>query len=313
MGGEAILMKILLLGKNGQLGWELQRSLAPLGEVVACGRAEADLANPGNLRTLVRKVSPQIIVNAAAFTAVDKAESEPDLAFLINSEAVDLLAKEASLLNAWFIHYSTDYVFDGAKERAYVETDATAPLGIYGKTKLAGEEAIRAAGCRHLIFRTSWVYAARGNNFVKTMLRLAREREEIKVVCDQIGAPTSAELLADATACCLYRLQYDATFASQQSGTYNLAASGSTSWHGFAQFILDEALRLGVRLRATSENVLAIPTSDYPLPAKRPANSRLATKKISSIFGLELPSWQLHAKRTLAEIINNEELVKSPK
>jgi len=302
-------VKILLLGKNGQLGWELQRSLASLGEVVACGRAEADLAKLSDLRALVRKISPQVIVNAAAYTAVDKAESEPDLAFLINSEAVDLLAKEASLLNAWFIHYSTDYVFDGAKEGAYVETDATAPLGIYGQSKLSGEEAIRAADCRHLIFRTSWVYAARGSNFVKTMLRLAREREEIKVVCDQIGAPTSAELLADVTACCLYRLQYDAIFASQQSGTYNLAASGSTSWHGFAQLILNEALRLGVRLRATSEKVLAIPTSDYPLPAKRPSNSRLATKKISSIFGLELPSWQLHAKRIVAEIVYNNELI----
>jgi dTDP-4-dehydrorhamnose reductase len=309
MGGEAVLMKILLLGKNGQLGWELQRSLAPLGEVVACGRAEADLAKLPDLRALVRKISPRVIVNAAAYTAVDKAESEPDLAFLINSEAVGLLAKEASLLNAWFIHYSTDYVFDGAKEEAYVETDATAPLGIYGQSKLSGEEAIRTAGCRHLIFRTSWVYAARGNNFVKTMLRLARERDKIKVVSDQIGAPTSAELLADVTACCLYRLQYDATLASQQSGTYNLAASGSTSWHGFAQFILDEALRLGVQLRATSENVLAIPTSDYPLPAKRPANSRLATNKISSIFGLELPSWQLHAKRIVAEIVYNNELI----
>jgi dTDP-4-dehydrorhamnose reductase len=309
MGGEAVLMKILLLGKNGQLGWELQRSLAPLGEVVACGRAEADLTNPGNLRTLVRKVSPQVIVNAAAYTAVDKAESEPDLAFLINSEAVDLLAKEASLLNAWFIHYSTDYVFDGTKEGPYQETDATAPLDIYGKSKLSGEEAIHASGCKHLIFRTSWVYAARGNNFVKTMLRLARERDEIKVVCDQIGAPTSAELLADVTACCLYRLQCDATFASQHGGTYNLAASGSTSWHGFAQFILDEALRHGVKLCATSKNVLAIPTSDYPLPAKRPSNSRLATQKISSIFGLELPSWQLHTKRVIAEIVNSNGLI----
>jgi dTDP-4-dehydrorhamnose reductase len=309
MGGEAILMKILLLGKNGQLGWELQRSLAPLGEVVACGRAEADLAKLPDLRALVRKISPQVIVNAAAFTAVDKAESEPDPAFLINGEAVDLLAEEARHLNAWFIHYSTDYVFDGTKKEPYLETDATAPLGIYGKSKLSGEEAIRASGCRHLILRTSWVYAARGNNFIKTILRLAGERDELKVVFDQIGAPTSAELLADVTACCLYRLQYDATFASQHGGTYHLVASDSTSWHGFAQFVLDEALRHGVRLRATSENVLAIPTSEYPLPAKRPSNSRLATQKISSIFGLELPSWQLHAKRIIAEIVNSNGLI----
>ena len=272
-------MKILLLGKDGQLGWELQRSLAPLGEVVACGRNEADLAKLTDLRTLVRKISPQIIVNAAAYTAVDKAESEPELAFLINSEAVDVLAKEACLLKSWLIHYSTDYVFDGTKKGAYVETDTTAPLSVYGQSKLAGEEAVRASGCRHLILRTSWVYAARGNNFIKTMLRLARERDELKVVSDQLGAPTSAELLADVTACCLYRLQYDASFSSEKSGTYHLAASGTTSWHGFAQMILDEACRHGVELRATAKNVLAIPTSEYPLPAKRPPIHSLPPKK----------------------------------
>jgi dTDP-4-dehydrorhamnose reductase len=311
MDGETIsIMKILLLGKNGQLGWELQRSLSIFGEVVACGRGEADLENLTELGALVRKVSPQVIVNAAAYTAVDKAESEPDRAALINSEAVDLLAKEACFLDAWFIHYSTDYVFDGAKEGAYLESDATAPLGAYGKTKLAGEEAIRASGCRHLILRTSWVYAARGNNFIKTMLRLAQERDELKVVSDQIGAPTSAELLADVTACCLYRLKYDAAFSLQQGGTYHLAASGSTSWHGFAQFILGEAMHYGVRLRVTSGNLLAIPTSEYPLPAKRPANSQLVTTKISKIFGLKLPSWQYHAKRVVSEILNNNELNK---
>jgi dTDP-4-dehydrorhamnose reductase len=297
-------VKILLLGKNGQLGWELQRSLAVLGEVVACGRAEADLENLAELQAVVRKVSPQIIVNAAAYTAVDKAESEPERAFLINSKAVDMLAKEANILNAWLIHYSTDYVFDGTKEGPYLETDATNPLGIYGKSKLSGEEAIRASGCKHLILRTSWVYAARGNNFIKTMLRLAQERNEIKVVVDQIGAPTSAELLADVTACCLYRLQYDASFASHQGGTCHLAADGSTSWHGFAQFIINEALHHGVELAASSENVLPILTREYPLPAKRPANSQLTTSKISTTFGLKLPPWQLHAKRTVAEIVN---------
>lgn len=302
-------MKILLLGKDGQLGWELQRSLAPLGEVEACGRNEADLENLPALRALLRKLAPQVIVNAAAYTAVDKAEAEQDQALLINSEAVSLLAKEACLLNAWFIHYSTDYVFDGAKEGAYVETDATAPLSIYGQTKLAGEEAIRAAGCRHLILRTSWVYAARGSNFIKTILRLARERDKIKVVCDQIGAPTSAELLADVTACCLYRLKSDTSFSSQQGGTYHLSASGTTSWHGFAQFVLEEALHHGVPLCATSENVLPIPTSEYPLPAKRPANSQLVTKKISTTFGLELPSWQLHAKRVVDEIITGNDTI----
>ncbi len=313
MGGEAVYMKILLLGKNGQLGWELQRSLAPLGEVVACGRAEADLANLSDLRTLVRKLSPQVIVNAAAYTAVDKAESEPDLAFLINSEAVKLLAEEAGLLDAWLIHYSTDYVFDGAKEEPYLETDATAPLGIYGKSKLSGEEAIRASGCRHLILRTSWVYAARGNNFIKTMLRLAGERDELKVVSDQIGAPTSAELLADVTACCLYRLRSDAAFIPQQGGTYNLAAGGSTSWHGFAQFILTEALRHRFRMNANPESVLPIPASDYPLPAKRPSNSRLTTQKICSAFSLKLPPWQLHAKRVIAEILDRNGLINKEK
>ncbi len=297
-------MKILLLGKNGQLGWELQRSLAPLGEVIACDRAEADLSNLTTLQSLVQRVSPRIIVNAAAYTAVDKAESEPDLAFLINSEAVDLLARESKHLNAWFIHYSTDYVFDGAQKGAYLETDPTAPLGVYGHSKLAGEEAIRDSDCKHLILRTSWVYAARGNNFVKTMLRLARERNELKVVCDQFGAPTSAELLADVTAHCLYRLQYDTSFSNHRGGTYHLAAGGTTSWHGFARFILEQAINHGARLSATSENVLPIPASDYPLPAKRPSNSQLATKKISQTFGLKLPAWQMHAKRVVAELVN---------
>ena len=302
-------MKILLLGKNGQLGWELQRSLSVLGEVVACGRSEADLEDRKALQALVREVAPHVIVNAAAYTAVDKAESEAYRAFLINSEAVELLAKEACRLDALFIHYSTDYVFDGSKEEAYVEADLTSPLAVYGHSKLAGEMGILASGCRHLIFRTSWVYAARGNNFIKTMLRLARERDELKVVYDQVGAPTSAELLADVTAYCLYRLKYDAAFASQWGGIYHLTASGSTSWHGFAKFILDEALRHGVQLRATSKNVLAIPTSEYPLPAKRPANSQLITKKFSETFNLELPSWELHAKRVLAEIINTNNLI----
>lgn len=298
-------MKILLLGKNGQLGWELQRSLAVLGEVVACGRGDADLENLTGLQTLVREVGPQVIVNAAAYTAVDKAETEPERALQINSEAVDLLAKEACRLNAWLIHYSTDYVFDGAKEGAYVESDATAPLSVYGQTKLAGEVAIRNSGCSHLIFRTSWVYAARGNNFIKTIIRLAQERDELKVVCDQIGAPTSAELIADVTACCLYRLKYDASFSPLQGGVYHLVAGGATSWHGFARFIVAEALQHGARLCARFENVLPISTSEYPLPASRPANSRLITQKISNAFDLVLPSWQLHAKHVVAELIHN--------
>jgi len=302
-------MKILLLGKNGQLGWELQRSLALLGEVVACGRTEADLVDLSALRSLVRRVSPQVIVNAAAYTAVDKAESEPERAYLINSEAVHLLAQEACFLNAWFIHYSTDYVFDGTKNGAYVETDTTGPLNIYGKTKLSGEQAIRESGCRHLIFRTSWVYATRGNNFIKTVLRLAGKNEELKIVSDQFGAPTSAELLADVTAFCLYRLQFDASLSSWQSGIYHLAPYGITSWHGFAQFIIEEAQQHGARLRSTPDRVIPIPASDYPLPAKRPSNSRLMTEKISTVFGLKLTPWQLHAKRVIFEIIYNNNYI----
>ncbi len=298
-------MKILLLGKNGQLGWELQRSLAPLGKVIACGRTEADLEGLPALQNLVRSISPEIIVNAAAYTAVDKAESEPERAALINGQAVEILAKEACLLNSLFVHYSTDYVFSGTKKQAYIETDTTEPLGVYGKSKLSGEEAVRASGCRHLIFRTSWVYAARGNNFIKTMLRLAQERDTLKVVCDQIGAPTSAELLADVTALCLYRLQHDTSLSSNWSETYHLAAGGATSWHGFAQFILNEACRHGVELRALAKDVLAIPTSEYPLPAKRPMNSQLATGKISAAFNLTFPSWEFHAKRALTEILSS--------
>ena len=310
MGGETILiMKILLLGKNGQLGYELERSLAVLGEVVSCGRTEVDLENLSAVEDIVRGVSPQIIVNAAAYTAVDKAETDVDRATTINRDVVELLAKEACRLDAWFIHYSTDYVFDGTKKNdGYTETDTTSPLSVYGQTKLAGEEAIRASGCKHLIFRTSWVYAARGNNFIKTMLRLAHERPELKVVCDQIGAPTSAELIADVTTLCLYRLKTDESGGAQWSGLYNLVAGEDTSWHGFAQFIVDEATRHGVRFCAKSENILPIPTSEYPLPAPRPANSRLITRKIKEAFNVELPPWELHAKRIVAEIVNNNEL-----
>ncbi|MGL1933100.1 MAG: dTDP-4-dehydrorhamnose reductase [Desulfotalea sp.] len=302
-------MKILLLGKNGQLGYELQRSLATLGEVVACGHNEADFENLSVLQDLIRKMSPQVIVNAAAYTAVDRAESEVDRASIINTKAVDLLAKETSRLDAWLIHYSTDYVFDGTKKNeGYSETDITSPLSVYGQTKLAGEEAIRASGCKHLIFRTSWVYAARGNNFIKTMLSLAHEQPELKVVFDQIGAPTSAELIADTTALCLYYLKTDKTSIAELSGLYHLVASGATSWHGFAQFIINEATRHGIQLCAKSENILPIPTSEYPLPAPRPANSRLTTQKINNTFKIELPPWEVHAKRIVAEIVSNNEL-----
>lgn len=293
-------MKLLLLGKDGQLGWELQRSLAPLGEVHACGRAEADFGDPESLRALVRRVGPDVIVNAAAYTAVDKAESEAELARSVNALAPGVLAEEAAALGAWLVHYSTDYVFDGAKDGAWVETDATNPLSVYGRTKCEGEERIRASGALHLILRTSWVFAPRGGNFAKTMLRLAKEREELKVVADQFGAPTGAELLADATALALYRIA--AMGAGQLSGTYHLAAAGATSWHAYAQHVLEQARSHGAVLKAGPERVLPIAASAFPTPARRPANSRLDSSKFCGSFGLRMPDWRLHVNRLVAEL-----------
>ena len=298
-------MKILLLGKDGQLGWELQRALAPLGEMVACGHGEADLENLDALRKRVRHESPQIVVNAAAYTAVDKAESEPERAHRINAAAVGLLAEECKRLNAWLIHYSTDYVYDGTKAVFYTEDDAPNPASVYGQTKLQGEQAIRGSGCHHLIFRTSWVYAALGANFAKTMLRLAKERDELKVVSDQHGAPTSAELIADVTALCLYRVQNDPLLAGTASGTYHLVAAGETSWHGYAQYLIAEGNRLNMSLRITADKILPITTSDYPLPAKRPANSRLSTEKLQKTFGVVLPDWKVGVARLVREIVGS--------
>lgn len=296
-------MKILLLGKDGQVGWELQRALAPLGEVIACNRHEADLEQPETLRQLLRTIAPQVVVNAAAYTAVDRAEAEHERAMRINAEAVGVLAEEVNRLNGWLVHYSTDYVFDGSKDGAYLETDTTAPQSIYGTSKRAGELAIAATGCKHLILRTSWVFATRGNNFAKTMLRLAREREALKVVCDQFGAPTSAELIADVTALMLYRLANDQRLSEHASGTYHLVAGGEASWHDYARFVIAEALRHGAELKTTPERVHPIGTAEYPLPAPRPANSRLNTQKLCDTFGVTLPSWQMHVQRMLAEII----------
>lgn len=297
-------MKILLLGKDGQVGWELQRALAPLGEVTVCGRAEADLEDLDALCILARHHAPEVVVNAAAYTAVDQAESEPERARRINTEAVGRLAKEVARLNAWLVHYSTDYVFDGTKDGPYTETDPTAPQNVYGCTKRDGEEAIRAAGCNHLILRSSWIYAARGGNFTKTILRLAKERDTLKVVSDNSGAPTSAELIADITALCLYRLAHDDVLAERASGTYHLTASGETSWHGYAQLVIAEAVRHGAAIRLSPEGVMPIPTSEYPLPAKRPANSRLDTKKICDTFGVVLPPWQVRVKRLVAGLVS---------
>ncbi len=295
-------MKILLLGANGQVGWELRRSLAPLGEIRAYDRHTGNLQKLDDLSRLIRDFSPEAIVNAAAYTSVDKAESELDQAFLINSKAVEFLAKEAKLLNAWFIHYSTDYVFDGLKSGAYIETDTPNPQSVYGQTKYDGEESIKESKVKHLIFRTAWVYSKRGANFIKTMIQLAKKQDELKVVNDQIGAPTGAELIADVTALCLHQIAQNKNPAHNLSGTYHLTPTGETSWHGFAQFIIAEALGLGVKFRASFENVQAISTSEYPLPAKRPSNSLLDTKKICNTFNVYMPPWQTHVERLFKEL-----------
>ncbi|MDX2144509.1 MAG: dTDP-4-dehydrorhamnose reductase [Rhodospirillaceae bacterium] len=287
-------MKILLLGVRGQVGWELHRALSPLGDVVACGRKEADLSNLDGLRTVAAVANADVIVNAAAYTAVDKAETEGAQAERINHEAVAVLAAHAKRSGSILVHYSTDYVFDGTKASPYVETDATRPINFYGSTKLRGEEAIQSSGCRHLIFRTSWVYAARGGNFVRTMLRLAATRDELNVVSDQVGAPTAAELIADVTALALYR--------GLDGGLYHLTAAGETSWHGFAQLVIGEAQILGRALKAGPGQVKAIPTAAYPTPAKRPANSRMSTDKLRTALGITLPPWQHHARRVVAEL-----------
>ena len=298
-------MKILLFGKGGQVGWELQRSLAVLGEVVAldfgsvglCGNF-ADLAG---LAATIRQVAPDVIVNAAAHTAVDKAESEPELARTLNALAPGVLADEAQKLGAWLVHYSTDYVFDGSGNTPWRETDATGPLSVYGQTKLEGEQAV-ARCTRHLIFRTSWVFAARGGNFAKTMLRLAREREQLSVIADQFGAPTGAELLADVTAHAL-RSVLSEPESSRLAGLYHLVAAGETSWHGFACHVLERAQARGQTLKAGPANVLAIGTVDYPTPAKRPFNSRLDTTRLRTAFGLHLPDWRIGVDRMLDEIL----------
>lgn len=291
-------MKILLLGANGQVGWELQRSLATLGTLHAAGRSQADLEQPESLRRVVAQVQPDVIVNAAAHTAVDKAESEPDRAQAINAEAPGLLAQLAAERGAWLVHYSTDYVFDGSGTRPWAEDDPTGPLSVYGRTKLAGEDAIRASGARHLIFRTSWVYASRGGNFARTMLRLGAEREVLRVIDDQIGAPTGADLIADVTAQALRQ-----ALAQGTTGTFHLAPGGQTSWHGYAQFVFDAARRIKPDLPVKVQTVEAIPTSAYPTPAQRPLNSRLDTNRLQSTFGLHLPHWHTGVLRMLHETL----------
>lgn len=296
-------MRILLTGKHGQVGFELQRTLAPLGEVHAVDYAECDLADTTAVSTLVRSVRPDLIVNPAAYTAVDKAESEPQTAYAINAVAPGVLGEEAAKLGAWVVHYSTDYVFDGTKLGAYREDDLTNPQSVYGRTKRDGEIALRESGAQHLIFRTSWVVGVQGNNFAKTILRLALEREQLTVVADQYGAPTSAALLADVTAQLVRQRQREGD-EHFPFGLYHLAASGETNWCEYARIVVAEALAAGRSLKLSPDCVRPIPSSEYPTAAKRPANSRLDTGKLRKTFGFELPDWQNGVRHVLQQILD---------
>ncbi len=298
-------MKILLLGKNGQVGWELQRSLAPLGEVLALDRHSTtycgDLSKPEELAQTVLAYKPDFIVNAAAHTAVDKADSEPELAKVLNTDAPAALAKAAAQVGAWLVHYSTDYVFDGSGTHARQEGEGTGPLSVYGQTKLEGEKTIMASGCKYLIFRTSWVYGARGGNFAKTMLRLAQERDKLTVINDQHGAPTGADLIADVTAHAMRCVLNTQNISL--GGVYHLVASGETTWHGYASHVIGQAKCIKLDLPIKVAEVAAVPTSAFPTPATRPLNSRLCTAKLQQAFGLVLPPWQEGVDRMLTEIL----------
>ncbi|MBD3893860.1 dTDP-4-dehydrorhamnose reductase [Hydrogenophaga sp.] len=299
-------MKILLLGKNGQLGWELQRSLAPLGELVALDRTGepqrglcGDLAQPQALAATVLQLKPDLIVNAAAHTAVDRAESEPDLAHTLNALAPGALAQAAQACAALLVHYSTDYVFDGSGTAPWHEHAATGPLNVYGRSKLEGERLIAASGARHLIFRTSWVYAARGGNFAKTMWQLARERERLTVIDDQVGAPTGADLIADVSAHAIRQTLRQ----PQAGGIYHLAAAGETSWHGYARWVIDSARALHPEQPLAVQELAPVPSSAFPTPARRPLNSRLDTSRLRQTFDLNLPEWQHGVRRMLIEMV----------
>lgn len=297
-------MKILLFGRNGQVGWELQRSLAPLGELVALGSAGADglcgdFHDPEAVARTVRAVRPDIVVNAAAYTAVDQAESEPERAAQVNALTPGAIAQAAAALGAWTVHYSTDYVFDGSGTRPWREDDPTGPLSVYGRTKLEGEHRVAAANPRHLVLRTSWVYGARGGNFAKTMLRLARERESLQVVDDQFGAPTGADLLADVTAHAVRSV----LAGTGQPGIYHVSAAGETSWNGYARFVVGQARQAGEALKAAPDRVHPVPTSAFPTPARRPHNSRLDTSRFRAAFDLVLPAWEQGVARMLQEIL----------
>jgi dTDP-4-dehydrorhamnose reductase len=299
-------MKIVILGAEGQVGWELQRSLSFFGDVSAFKRSQADFTKPDDIVALLNNEQPNIVVNAAANTAVDAAETDAGNAHKINAGTVSSIAKTCSELGAVFIHYSTDYVFDGLKSGFYVESDRTSPLSVYGASKLAGEAAITDSGSLHFIFRTSWVYAARGNNFIKTMLKLASEKNSLSVVDDQFGAPTSAELIADITALVVARIKLDDSFAKNYSGIYHLVAADETTWFGLARYVIGLAESLGLSLQVAAEDIKPIPTSAYPRPATRPVNSRLNTEKLSNLLNITLPTWKLHVHRMVREYLEDK-------
>ena len=297
-------MKILVTGKNGQVGFELMRTLAPLGTVVGVGVKECDLAQSAAIDALLERVRPDIIVNPAAYTEVDKAESQPTIAHAVNAQAPKLLARYAARHNIPIIHFSTDYVFDGKKDGPYTEEDEAKPTSVYGKTKWLGEEAVRKLAAKHIIIRTSWVFGSHGVNFLKTMLKLAAERDKLSVVSDQYGAPTSARMLAEAVAQIITELGEPGSY--RKYGTYHVAARGETSWHGYAQVVVERAIKLGLDLKISPKEIKPITTKEYPMPAPRPANSRLDTTKVSMTFSVSLPKWQDEVEKVIQELVKGK-------
>ena len=297
-------MKILVTGKNGQVGHELMRTLAPLGQVIGVDVKECDLAQSAAIDALLERVKPDIIINPAAYTEVDKAESEPSKAHAVNAQAPKLLARYAARHNIPIIHFSTDYVFDGKKDGAYLEDDEPNPKSVYGKTKWLGEEAVRKMAAKHIIIRTSWVFGSHGVNFLKTMLKLATERDRLSVVSDQFGAPTSARMLAEAVAQIVTELGEPGSY--RKYGTYHVAARGEASWHGYAQVVVEKAIKLGLDVKISPKEIKPILSRDYPMPAPRPANSRLDTTKVSMVFSVSLPKWQDEVERVLKELVKEK-------
>jgi dTDP-4-dehydrorhamnose reductase len=297
-----VMKKIRLIGKDGQVGLELQKSLSTIGDLVAVGRGQLDLGDLEGIRACIRLHQPDVIVNAAAYTAVDRAEAEPEKARLINSLAVAVMAEEAAQINAWLVHYSTDYIFDGSKDAPYVENDPAVPLNVYGQTKWVGEQAIRNSGGPYLIFRTSWVFGVYGHNFLLTILKNAMARDRLEVVSDQVGAPTSASLIADISAKILYRIIWDPLSAASASGTYHLVASGKTSWYDYAKFLLETARGRGIAVRVAADNIVPVGSDFYKTVAKRPKNSQMANQKLCQQFGLVLPDWQVGVDMLVNEL-----------